>query len=116
MEKPLQIKISLACFLPHFLFIPFFGIGLLTIWYPIFTLFTSKLFLYEKRIEGTTGFFQTKFLETPIKRIQSMEINQTIFGRIFHYGTITFFTCNQKYSFYYRKNLKQVQTYLIEKM
>lgn len=115
-EDSYVARVSLACLLPHVILIGCFGIGLLTIWYPFVTLFTCHLEMKQDQIIGTSGWIRKKTLTSPIQKIVSIEIEETILGRIFHYGTIILSTCHDQFFFFYRKNPKQVRNELMKRM
>jgi uncharacterized membrane protein YdbT with pleckstrin-like domain len=44
--------------------------------------------LTDKRVIGKVGFLSRKSLEILLKKVEGLQVNQGLFGRIFDYGTI----------------------------
>ena len=73
---------------PFAIFSPFilgFSIGFLK---EFLYMKTTVLTLTDKRVFGKIGSFSVKTVDYPIDKINSIVINQDIFGRIFNFGTI----------------------------
>lgn len=58
-----------------------------------------ELAITNKRIIGKVGVFNTKSLDTPLNKIQTVGAKQTFFGKIFNYSTITIDTAAGKFEF-----------------
>ena len=57
---------------------------------PFLKFFNSECALTNKRvIVKSGGFFSTKTIEMNISKIESVNVEQGLFGRIFGYGTVT---------------------------
>lgn len=82
-----QAYVHWACLIPHILLI-FVWIGLLTIWRPLISMFTSELVLTNKRIYGKVGLINTKTLDTPLNKINNISVSSGLFGKLLGYGTI----------------------------
>jgi uncharacterized membrane protein YdbT with pleckstrin-like domain len=64
--------------------------AILTLWIsPIVERLTSEFAVTNKRIIIKTGFISRRTIEMKFSRIESVEVNQSIFGRVFDYGSIT---------------------------
>ncbi len=80
------------------------------------------LSITNKRIIGKNGVLSVKATEAPLKKIQSVSINQTAFGRLLNYGTIIIDTaaCTAKFSspltFHYVKNPKEIQNCIFNQL
>ena len=63
-----------------FLFITFFS--------ELITFKTSEFGLTDKRVIVKVGFIKRKSIEILLKKVEGIQVDQGIFGRIFDYGTI----------------------------
>jgi uncharacterized membrane protein YdbT with pleckstrin-like domain len=50
---------------------------------------TTEFAITNKRVIAKTGFIRRNSLDLRLTKIESVEVNQTILGRLFSYGTIT---------------------------
>jgi len=50
---------------------------------------TTEFAVTNKRIIAKVGFFQRHTLEILLQKVESIQVNQSIIGRIFNYGSIT---------------------------
>jgi hypothetical protein len=74
------------------------GIGvafiLVGLMFPLFAIkaliifLTTECVLTDKRVIGKVGFLSRKSLEILLKKVEGLQVNQWLFGRIFDYGTI----------------------------
>ena len=67
------------------LFLP--GIGL-TVW-AWFLRWTTEIAVTDKRIIYKSGFIQRHTVEMQMDKVESVDVDQSILGRIFNYGDIT---------------------------
>lgn len=70
------------------LLLPAFGVGLLIlvpIWIKIHS---TELDVTNKRILLKTGFISRSTVELNLRRLESIEVRQSVWGRMFHYGTV----------------------------
>ena len=68
---------------------PFMAIGVFSIFSLLATYYCSEYTITNKRIIMKTGFFRRKIMETFLNRVEGLAVDQSIFGRLFNYGTIT---------------------------
>lgn len=84
--------ISLWSLLPHFLIgfllIFFYMIGLLIIAYAIIKYKTTELAITDRRIIAKFGWISRSTIELNINKVESIQVQQTILGRIFNFGTL----------------------------
>ena len=85
-------NISLWSLLPYIviglLLLPAYGLGLL-FWLIAFLRYkTTELAFTNKRVIAKFGFFSRKTVELNIVKVESVQINQSILGRIFNFGTL----------------------------
>jgi uncharacterized membrane protein YdbT with pleckstrin-like domain len=66
----------------------FFGLGLI-IWLVAFIRYkTTEMAFTNKRVIAKFGFISRKTIELNITKVESIQVNQGILGRIFNYGTL----------------------------
>lgn len=82
-----QGEVHWACLIPHIILLIFF-IGVFTIWGAIIRIFTTQLVLTNKRLYGKVGLINTKTLDTPLNKINTISISSGLGGKIFGYGTL----------------------------
>lgn len=64
--------------------------ALLTLFiYPILARWSDEFVVTNKRVIVKTGIFSRYTLEMNLNKIESVNVDQSIFGRMFGYGTIT---------------------------
>ena len=85
-------NISLWSFSPliilGFLLLAVYGIGLL-FWIAAFIRYkTTELAFSNKRVIAKFGFISRHTIELNISKVESIQVNQGILGRIFNYGTL----------------------------
>lgn len=85
-------RVSLWVILPFiivgFLLLPFFGIGLILWIKAAIIYFCTELGFTNKRVIAKFGFIRRTTIELNIDRIESVQVHQSILGRMFFYGTI----------------------------
>ena len=71
-----------------FLFLFAFGLGLI-FWVIAYIKFkTTELAITNKRVIAKFGFISRKTIEINIQKIESIQVDQSVIGRIFNYGTL----------------------------
>lgn len=65
------------------------------------TFFTTRLIITNKRISGKTGLLNTNVLDSPLNKINGVQIQQGMFGKMFNYGTISITTASTVFNFKY---------------
>ncbi len=73
------------------------------VWFPrdLMRYFSTKLVITNKRLRGKTGIINTNELDSPLNKINSVQIKQGAMGKICHYGTLIISTSSSVYSFDY---------------
>lgn len=71
---------------------------------------TTKLRLTNKRLSGSLGLIRTKNLDSPLNKINGVEVRQNLFGKIFNYGTIIVVTAATKFHFEHIENPDELKT------
>jgi uncharacterized membrane protein YdbT with pleckstrin-like domain len=68
--------------------VPFLGLGLI-FWIMAFIRYkTTELAITNKRVIAKFGFISRQTIELNISKVESIQVNQGILGRIFNYGTL----------------------------
>ena len=85
-----QAKVSLWSMLPLFLLglvlLPFYGLGLIA-WVVAYIKYSStELAITDKKIIAKFGFIKRDTIELLIPKAESVQVNQSILGRIFDAG------------------------------
>ena len=87
-----QGKVSIWSLLPLLLlgliFLSFFGLGLLFWAAAGVKYFTTELAITNKRVIAKFGLISRSTIEINLQKIESIQVNQGFFGRIFNYGSI----------------------------
>lgn len=88
----LQARISWWSQLPlmilGFLLLPVMGFGLLLWVIGIARYFTTEMAITNKRVIAKFGFISRRTVEINLQRIESIQVHQSILGRVFDYGSI----------------------------
>lgn len=67
-----------------------FPSGILTLWlYPLIVRWSSEFAITNRRVVIKTGLIQRRTVELNIHQVESVNIEQSILGRLFDYGTVT---------------------------
>ncbi|MDR2945137.1 MAG: PH domain-containing protein [Candidatus Adiutrix sp.] len=80
-------SVLLPLILGAFLLI-FYGLGLLILIPCILKIMTTELALTNKRVIAKFGVISRHTVELRLEKIESININQGVFGRIFNYGSV----------------------------
>lgn len=100
------------------------GVMVLFVGFKLFVLFNTRLALTSKRIYGKTGIINTKSMDSPISKINSVSVEQGFWGKVFRYSTISVSTSSGTFKFAYIKNadefkektMEQIDAYENEKL
>jgi len=65
-----------------------FGAAVVAAVPPFFKRWTTEICATNKRVIYKTGFFQRHTTEMPLANIQTIDVDQSILGRIFDYGAL----------------------------
>ena len=84
------------------------------IWLPrdIIKYFTTKLIITNKRIKGKTGLINTNELDSPLNKINGVQVKQGAFGKMFNYGTVAITTASSVFDFDYITKPNEFKTIL----
>ena len=80
-----------------------FFIGFVLIIRDIIRFVTTKLTLTDKRITGRSGLIRVYQVDSPLNKVQAIEVHQGMLGQIFNYGNIRISTASNStpITFYY---------------
>jgi len=85
-------KISIWALVPSFILglilLPLLGLGLLLWAGALIQYFTTELAITNKRVIAKFGLISRSTIEINLPKIESVQVRQGIFGRIFNYGSI----------------------------
>lgn len=91
-QAVMQARISWWSQLPlivlGFLLLPVMGFGLLFWLIAIARYFTTEMAITNKRVIAKFGFISRRTVQINLQRIESIQVHQGLFGRIFNYGSI----------------------------
>lgn len=109
-------KISVITLLIRLFIVDIFSCCILVgfIWFvkDIIIFFTTKLIITNKRISGKTGLINANELDSPLNKINGIQIKQGLFGKIFNYGTISITTASTVFNFDYISSPYEFKTIL----
>ena len=71
-----------------FIFIGFFGIGILFWIAAALRYITTELAFTNKRVIAKFGFISRRTIELNLTKVESVQVNQVILGRVFNFGTL----------------------------
>ncbi len=91
-EIEYQAKVSIWSMLPLFLFglilLPAFGLGLIFWIVAVLRFLTTELAITNKKVVAKFGFIKRDTIELLLPKAESVQVKQSIFGRIFNYGSV----------------------------
>lgn len=88
----------------------------LVLFIPIIRVKSNSLVLTDKRLYGKTGIFKTTSLTTPIAKIQTINIEQGLIGKIFGYSDLTIHCVTGVYIFKKQSNAIEMQNAILNVM
>lgn len=108
-------KISIVTLIIR-LIIDFFATCILigVVWFikDLIKFFTTKLIITNKRVNGKTGLINTNELDSPLNKINGVQVRQGLFGKIFNYGTVSITTASTVFNFDYIDKPNEFKTIL----
>lgn len=81
-------KLHWAMYMPH-VALMVVAVGFLTILIPIIRQFTTEMVATDKRVIAKEGFISRRTLEMNLHKIETIGVDQSIFGRMLGYGTVS---------------------------
>lgn len=80
---------------------------------PFWKIKSCRLVLMDKRVYGKTGIIKTKSLSVPLSKVQTVNIDKKLFGRIFGYADITIHCITGVYIFKKQSNAEGMQNAIL---
>ena len=74
--------------IPGVILLPAFGLGLIFLVIAYIRYRTTELAFTNKRVIAKFGFISRHTVEININKVESIQVNQNVWGRIFNYGTL----------------------------
>ena len=74
--------------IPGVILLPAFGLGLIFLVIAFIRYKTTELAFTNKRVIAKFGFISRHTVEININKVESIQVNQNVWGRIFNYGTL----------------------------
>ncbi|CAG2126851.1 hypothetical protein LMG31506_00204 [Cupriavidus yeoncheonensis] len=68
--------------------LPVFGLGLLIIIAIWLTIWSTELAVTNRKVVAKVGFIRRDTIEMRLGKVESVQVKQSLFGRMFNYGTI----------------------------
>lgn len=68
--------------------LPFFGLGIIFLISAYLKYISTEIAITNKRVIAKFGFISRRTTEISIQRIESIQVDQGIWGRIFNYGSL----------------------------
>ena len=72
------------------LLLPVFGLGLVPLVIGWINIRTTELAVTERRVIAKFGLIRRDTIEIKVERIESVQVNQSVLGRLLNFGTIVF--------------------------
>lgn len=88
-------------------------VGILVFVIPYLAEKTNKLVLTDKRLYGKTGIIRIKTLSAPIEKIQTVNINTGLLGRILGYSDLVIHCITGIYTFKKQSNAEEMQNAIL---
>ena len=109
-------KVHWAILIIPGLFTLMYGIGLIWLIPRIVKILTTELSLSNKRLVGKYGLINTKAMDSPLNKINSVSVESGLFGKIFGYGTINVNTASTIYTFKFVKGASNFKNVISNEM
>lgn len=75
-----------------------------------------QLVLTDRRIYGKTGIINTKSVDSPISKVNSVSIEQGFWGKVFRYSTVLISTSSGNYKFDFLKDAERFKEKTMEQI
>ena len=111
-----EAKVHWASLIIPAIFITCYFIGLIWFIPALIRLFTVELSLSNKRLVGKVGMINTKSMDSPLNKINSVTVESKLFGKLFGYGTIIVNTASTTYYFKSIKDANNFKNLILSEM
>lgn len=112
----LEAKVHWATLIIPGIFTMAYGIGIFWLVPRLIAFLKTELSLSSKRLVGKTGLINTKSMDSPLNKINSISVESGLLGKIFGYGTIIVNTASTTYSFKYMKDANSVKSQIFNEI
>lgn len=82
------IILGIAMTIMGLFFIPLGAMGAVTLCHLAIMYYTTEIAITNSRVIFKSGFIRRSVLEISIKRIESIQVHQSVLGRLFNFGTV----------------------------
>ena len=82
----------------------------------LFVIKHVQLVLTDRRIYGKTGIINTKSVDSPISKVNSVSIEQGFWGKVFRYSTVLISTSSGNYKFDFLKDAERFKEKTMEQI
>ncbi|WFA10331.1 PH domain-containing protein [Tissierella sp. Yu-01] len=89
-------KLSWLSLIPHILAIALY-VGIFTTPIKILRILTTKIIVDPNMVYGEKGILRKDIQNSPMKHVQSVRVDRSLFGRIFGYGDVIITTAGAGY-------------------
>ncbi len=87
-------------------------IGFVWIVKDVITFCTTKLVITNKKLTGKTGLVNTNQLDSPLNKVNGVQVEKGLFGQMFNYGTIKITTASTVFVYKYIAKPDEFRTIL----
>ena len=91
-------------------------VGFFTIWKTLIKILTNKLEIKEEFVSGKIGLLRIQTLDSPIDKVTSIKIDQSLLGRLLNYGDVFINTPSGNFAFECMDKPNEIKEYLLSKM
>lgn len=107
-ENKKEFRLSWLSVIPDIILIAFF-VGIFTLPIKVLRIITTKLIVDPNMVYGEIGILKKEIQNSPIKHIQSVRVNRSLFGRILGYGNVIITTAGHGYNYKFMANPERIR-------
>lgn len=82
-------KLHWIIYVPGFILLPLAGIGVILLVSAWIRRWCTEIYITDKRVIYKVGWISRHTMEMNMNKVESVDVSQSIMGRLFGYGTIT---------------------------
>lgn len=97
-------------------FLPGLVIAAITVLPKLFRIMLTELGLTSKKVMGKYGIINTKVMDSPLNKVNSVSVEQGLGGKIFGYGKIVISTSSGGYNFNYIRSADSFRAAVMEQI
>lgn len=91
-------------------------VGFITFWKTLIVILTTKLEINENVVSGKIGLLRIQTLDSPVNKITSVKVDQSLLGRILNYGNVYINTPAGNFEFECMAKPNEIKKYLLSLM